>query len=162
MKNWTYIFITFLLVSCQAQETPKVFSEAALNDTFMTLDGESLNFREVLEDYKGQTVFVDVWASWCRDCIEGLPQLKSLQKKHEKVVFLFLSLDKDISRWKKGVKKYEIKGEHYFIQSGWNGDFGEFLNLDWIPRYMVIDKQGNIKLFKAIKITDNNLLNALQ
>ncbi len=162
MKKLIYTVISFLFISCQAQETPVVFSDAALNDTFITMDGKSMVFKEIIDTYKGQTVFIDVWASWCRDCIEGLPQLKTLQKENKAVVFLFLSLDKDMPRWKKGVKKYKIQGEHYFMQSGWDGEFGEFLKLDWIPRYMVVDKQGNIKLFKAIKITDDNLLNALQ
>ena len=28
------------------------------------------------------------------------------------------------------------------MQSGWKGAMGTFLDLDWIPRYMIIDKQG--------------------
>ena len=44
------------------------------------------------------------------------------------------------------------------MQSGWKGPFGEFLDLDWIPRYLVIDKQGNIKLFKATKAKDKNII----
>ena len=162
IKKLTFITVAFLLINCQAQEVPIVFSEEALNDQFVDIDGHSLKFLEILEAHKGQIIFVDVWASWCRDCIEGLPQLKALQKRRKDVTFLFLSLDKDVSRWQKGIEKHEISGEHYFMQSGWNGAFGEFLNLDWIPRYMVIDKDGNIKLFKAIKTTDDNLLKALQ
>ena len=47
------------------------------------------------------------------------------------------------------------------MQSGWKGAFGTFLDLDWIPRYMVIDKQGNIKLFKATKATDIKIIEAI-
>lgn len=150
------------MFNCQAQETPTVFSEAALNDTFVDLKGNNIKFEDILASYNGQTVFIDVWASWCRDCLEGLPELNKLQEEHEDVVFLFLSLDKDINRWKKGIDKHKIKGEHYFMQSGWKGDFGDFLDLDWIPRYLVIDEQGNIKLFKAIKLTDRNIQKALK
>jgi len=39
---------------------------------------------------------------------------------------------------------------------------GTFLDLDWIPRYMIIDKQGGIKVFKAIETTDITLLNNLK
>ena len=162
IKKIACITITFLILSCQAQETPTGFTEEALNDTFVNLNGESIAFKEMLSSYEGQMVFVDVWASWCRDCIEGLPQLKTIQKEHQDVVFLFLSLDKDIKRWKKGIKKHQIIGEHYFMQSGWKGDFGEFLDLDWIPRYMVIDKEGKIKLFKSVKLTDDHIKKALQ
>ena len=151
-----------LLVSCKAQEVPTEFSQEALSDTFITYQGESLKFEEILESYKGQQIVIDVWASWCRDCIEGLPQLKAMQAEYPDVIFLFLSLDKGIDRWKKGIEKYQIQGEHYYMQSGWNGPFGEFLDLDWIPRYMVVDKEGNIKLFRSVKITDKNIIKALR
>jgi hypothetical protein len=48
------------------------------------------------------------------------------------------------------------------MQSGWKGPMGLFLDLDWIPRYMIIDKQGGIKVFKAIKTTDKKLLKNLK
>lgn len=161
MKKWTYLIITCFLMSCQAQETPTLFTQSALNDTFIDYNGQNIKLKNILENYKGKTIFIDVWASWCRDCIEGLPQLERLQKENKEVVFLFLSLDKDIPRWKRGIEKHQIKGEHYFMKSGWDGAFGDFLELDWIPRYLVVDKAGAIKVYKSIKLTDNKLLNAL-
>jgi len=43
-----------------------------------------------------------------------------------------------------------------------NGDLVDFLNLHWIPRYIVVDEKGSISLFKATKITDDDLLTALK
>lgn len=150
------LFILLSFLSCKT-ETPTQFSEAALADTFTTLEGNSIVFKDIIEAHKGQTILIDVWASWCRDCIEGMPKVKTLQKKYKDVAFIFLSLDKTENAWKKGIKKYDVQGEHFFMQSGWEGAFGEFLDLDWIPRYMVIDKQGNIKLFKAVKANDKRI-----
>jgi hypothetical protein len=48
------------------------------------------------------------------------------------------------------------------MQSGWTGAMGTFLDLDWIPRYMILDQQGQIKVFKAIKTSDKTLLNNLK
>ena len=47
------------------------------------------------------------------------------------------------------------------MQSGWKGPFGNFVALDWIPRYMVVDKDGNIKLYKAIEADDTKIKNIL-
>lgn len=162
IQRFTYLAISFLLFNCQGQDTPTLFSEAALNDTFINLEGNEIKFQDLISSYKGQTILVDVWASWCRDCIKGLPQLKELQMEYNDVVFLFLSLDKDIPRWKKGIKKHQIQGEHFYMKSGWNGAFGEFLNLDWIPRYLIVDPEGKIKLYNSEKISDKNILKALQ
>ena len=162
MKNnlLVFLFVTTLL-SCQNRVETQ-FSEAALNDEFVTLNGDTVLFKTILEKHLGNTVFIDVWASWCKDCLEGLPSVKELQAKHPKVDFVYLSLDKTQKAWKKGIDRLEIKGDHYFMQSGWKGAMGTFLDLDWIPRYMIIDKQGAIKVFKAIKTSDITLLNNLK
>jgi len=162
MKNifLVFLFVTTLL-SCQNRVETQ-FSEAALNDEFVTLNGDSMLFKNILETHKGSTVFIDVWASWCKDCFKGLPSVKALQAEHPEVDFVYLSLDKTQKAWKKGIERLEIKGDHYFMQSGWKGAMGTFLDLDWIPRYMIIDKQGAIKVFKAIKTSDITLLNNLK
>jgi len=162
MKNslLVFLFVTTLL-SCQNRVETQ-FSEAALNDEFVTFNGDTVLFKTILQKHLGNTVFIDVWASWCKDCLEGLPSVKELQAKHPNVDFVYLSLDKTQKAWKKGINRLEIKGDHYFMQSGWKGAMGTFLDLDWIPRYMIIDKQGSIKVFKAIKTTDITLLNNLK
>ncbi len=156
IKLFNTLIILLCFTSCNSQ-SPTQFSEEALNDTFITLQGESIQFKDILNKYEGQTILIDVWAAWCRDCIKGMPKVKSIQEKNPEVVYLFLSLDKSIQSWKKAIDKYDVNGEHYYMQSGWDGPFGEFLDLDWIPRYMVVDKQGNIKLFKATRATDKNI-----
>ena len=43
------------------------------------------------------------------------------------------------------------------MPSGWKGPFSDFIDLDWVPRYMVIDGTGNITLFRAITANDPNI-----
>lgn len=153
MKNVLYISLLLLCLGC-AFETPTVFSEKALNDTFIGLNEEPIKFQQILEEHKGKKILINVWASWCGDCREALPEEKKLSEEFPEVVFLHLSLDRDIESWKEGIDKLEIKGEHYFMRSGWKGDFGDFLNLNWIPRYLIVNEKGELQLFKATKPTD--------
>ncbi|MCF7568504.1 TlpA family protein disulfide reductase [Sabulilitoribacter arenilitoris] len=162
MKKTNYILILlFSIFSCNTEE-PTQFSDEALNDTFITLEGNTTTFKDILNTYKGKTVFIDIWASWCKDCIVAIPEIKALQNEFKDVVYVFLSLDKSEKSWKRGIKKYNLTGVHYFIQSGWDGVFSNFINLNWIPRYMVINKAGNIELFKAIKAGDDKLIQAIK
>jgi len=148
------LWVGVFFFNCEAQPDPTSFSEEALKDTFVNSEGEAVRFKSILETYKGKTILIDVWASWCRDCIVGLPNLKAIQKEYDEVVYLFLSMDKTQKSWKNGIKKYDIEGVHYYMASGWDSAFSKSIDLDWVPRYMIVDGEGNIKLFRAIKASD--------
>ncbi|WP_194768321.1 TlpA family protein disulfide reductase [Tamlana sp. I1] len=157
MKKLKYLAILlFTVFSCNSQ-VPTKFSEAALNDEFLNLNGESVAFKTILEAHKGKTIVIDIWASWCSDCIKGMPKVKALQKKHPEAAYVFLSLDRAEKAWKNGIKKYQVEGDHYYLPNGKKSAFGDFVNIDWIPRYIVVDAEGNIKLFKAVEADDNNI-----
>ncbi|WP_242135079.1 TlpA family protein disulfide reductase [Aestuariivivens marinum] len=163
MKKMNYLLILLIsLFSCNVNESPKQFSEAALSDTFTTLQGETIDLKSILETHKGKTILIDIWASWCSDCLVGLPKVKTLQSQYQDVVYIFLSLDRGEAAWKKGIARYQVNGEHYYMASGKKCPFADFVKIDWIPRYMVINKAGNIELFKAVKADDHKLVKALK
>jgi len=157
------IFVAFLFIcflSC-IKETPTQFSELALQEQFISTKDETVTLESILKKHKGKTILIIIWATWCRDCNEELPRIKELQKQNNEVVYVFLSLDRTIEKWKNGISKFEIKGDHYFMPSGWEGPFVDFIDLDWITRYIVIDPQGLIKVYKAIKVNNNQLRESL-
>lgn len=153
--------LSLFLFSCTSQ-APKQFTEDALNDTFINLEDESVTFKSILETYKGQTIVIDIWASWCGDCIKSLPLVKELQKTYTNAAYVFLSLDRGKAAWKRGIKKYEVKGDHYFMPSGKKSPFANFVNISWIPRYMVVNKSGEIVVFNVIEANNDKLIEALK
>lgn len=160
MKILLSTTIFFFAISFQAQEVN--FKPEALNDTFISYEGEEITFSEILDSYKGKTVLIDIWAAWCKDCIIGMPKVKKLQKKNKDVVFLFLSLDKTQETWKKAIDKFKIEGEHFYVPLGWKSPFCSSIDLDWVPRYMVVNPEGEISLYKAIKADDKILKGVLK
>lgn len=167
MKKLLLLPILLLsLVSCAQQTNDNTaFSQEALNDKMKTIDGKEMAFKDILAQYKGKTVVIDIWASWCPDCIKGMDKVHALQHqfKGKDIVFLFLSYDKTEEAWKQGIAKYHVTGEHYLIGSKWKGGaFSNAVKLDWIPRYMVVDKTGKIELFKAIEADDAKLVAILK
>tara|TARA_B110000003_G_scaffold276446_1_gene322978 strand:+ start:29289 stop:29768 length:480 start_codon:yes stop_codon:yes gene_type:complete len=154
-------FFLFLLVLIGCQE-PKQFSNQALQEKFITISNQEKSFKYILEKHKGKKILIDIWASWCSDCIVTLPILKKLQTENPHVSFIFLSLDRSLKSWKNSIVRFQIKGDHYYMKEGKKGGVGDFLNLWWIPRYIVVNEFGEISLFKATKITDQNILKALK
>ena len=160
MKKIIAVLILVITFSINAQE--KQFTTKALNDVLLTTDGAEIIFSDILETYKGKTILIDIWAGWCSDCIKGMPKVKKLQKKNKNVVFLFLSLDKTEENWQKAIKAFKIKGEHYYLASGWKGAFCSTIDLDWIPRYIIVNPEGEIVLYKAIKADDPRIESVLK
>lgn len=156
------ILLLFVGLSSCTMENPTTFTEEALNDVFIAMNNEEVSFKEILAKNKGKKILIDVWASWCTDCLKSLPKVKKIQEQNEDVIYLFLSLDRNLEAWKEGVERLKIKGLHYYMQSGWEGDFGDFLGLNWIPRYVLINEAGEIEVFNATKAADNLILEGLK
>lgn len=137
------------------------FADVTLNKQFEDLQGNKITFKDLIAKHKGTPVLIDVWASWCPDCIKGFPELKKVQEKYPKTSFVFLSLDKTTDKWKESIKKYDLKGNHYYLNEKMKDEFGKSIELDWIPRYILVDAEGNIALKKAIVANDTLLLKTL-
>lgn len=154
--------LTFI-ASCQHKPDPKVFSKEALANVCFSTSGDSITLGEIIDQHKGSIILIDVWASWCHDCAVGLPKIKALKEDYPDVVYLYLSVDKEDDKWVVGNKQFGLDANtSYRIKGAWKkSEIGSFLDLDWIPRYLVVDKKGNISLFKAIKTDDPKLLKAL-
>lgn len=137
------------------------FSEVTLKKEFEDIQGAKVTFKDILARHKGSPVVIDVWASWCPDCIKGFPELKKLQQKYPNSSYVFLSLDKTKDKWTEAIKKYDLKGNHYYLNEKMSGEFGKSIKLDWIPRYIIVDTDGNIALHKAITANDTLLIKTL-
>lgn len=161
MKQIILILLAFIFFACKAQEKT-VFSKEVLSAPMISFSGEELTFNNVIERYKGKKTIIDVWASWCPDCIKGLPKLKKLQEKHSNTNYVFISLDKNQNAWKRGINRYSIKGNHYYVEGGWKSIFAKHIDLDWIPRYIVIDETGKLLIYRAIEADDSRIINVLE
>lgn len=156
------IFLLFMAWDIQAQDTVN-FTPEALQDTFLTLEAKPITFQEILDKNAGKTILIDIWAGWCRDCIVGMPIVKELQEEYNDVVFVFLSLDKDLTSWKRSIERFKIaKGQHYFSTGGWKSPFNKSIELDWVPRYIIVNTEGEMSLYKATKASDRKIKKILK
>lgn len=162
MKNLLILSMALFSILGCAQKEETAFKKEGLENVMVTVANEPIKFAEILKKYQGKTIVIDVWASWCSDCIKGMPKVKALQEKYPNATYLFISMDKTYDAWVNGIEKYDVVGEHYMATDGMKGVFGKSINLDWIPRYMVVDKTGKIALYKAIEADDEQLIKTLQ
>ena len=114
------------------------------------IEAEDENGKSVkLSDYRGKIVFLDVWATWCGGCVEGLPYFVALREKYKErkdIVFLTLTIDEESFKesWKKFLKEKKFSGKipHLFPTN--RESFEKSYCITGIPRYILIDKEGKI------------------
>lgn len=137
------------LASCTAQK--EKFSAEALSEILVSETLEPTELNKIIKKHEGKPILIEVWASWCGDCIKAMPLLKETQSKFPDVAYVFISMDKTPEKWKEGINKYALTGDHYLATDGMKGSFGKSIHLDWIPRYIILDKKGNVLVYKAIE-----------
>lgn len=114
----------------------------------MSLDSTWVN----LSDYKGKTVVVDVWATWCEPCKRMLPLFHQLEQdlKNEDVTFINVCIGTwvEMDLWREMAKEFQIENNTFFV-NGWKSEFVTDYHITGVPRYMVFDKNGCIVSVKA-------------
>ena len=83
---------------------------------------------------------------------------KELEDNNKNIDFVFLSLDRSREGFEKSMERFEMKDkENYWFSSGWKNDFNNYIDLNWIPRYMVIDQKSAIAKYYAISPEDPDI-----
>lgn len=101
-----------------------------------------------LDDLKGKYVYVDVWATWCGPCIREIPSLKKIEKQYhnKNIAFVSMSVDRktDYDKWRKMVEEEELSGIQLYAPKGNQSEFYKNYGIMGIPRFILIDPEGNI------------------
>ena len=108
------------------------------------------SYQGILDKHKGDVIYMDFWASWCGPCKREMPHSVNMQKhfKGKKVTFIFMSSDRDPGAWKRTADALGITGEHYLLNQKVYNERNKVVEVKYIPRYMIYDKNGKL-------ITDN-------
>ena len=72
MKKTIALFVALASFSCSKAQK-KEFSNEALAEKVTAMDGSEVSFQSVVDKYKGKTVVLEFWASWCGDCVKAMP-----------------------------------------------------------------------------------------
>ncbi|TBX70005.1 TlpA family protein disulfide reductase [Flavobacterium silvisoli] len=158
MKKIAVILVVIMIAFAFSTFQKESFSKESLDQKLITPENTEITFKEILKKHHGKPTVIEIWASWCGDCVKAMPKVKEMQAANPNVDYVFISMDKAFDKWHSGIAKHELKGDHYWATGGMKGTFGKSIDLDWIPRYIVLDGKGKIQIYRAIE-TDFDKIN---
>jgi cytochrome c biogenesis protein CcmG/thiol:disulfide interchange protein DsbE len=115
-----------------------------------------------LNQYRGKTIVLNFWASWCAPCVAELPSLIQLQQQMPNIVILAVSFDEDADAY------HQFVSDHHMEKLTTILDLSQKSNLAYgttrPPETYIIDQQGNIrrKFIGAQDWTNPEILNYLK
>ena len=110
---------------------------------FVNMDGIPVN----LSDYRGKTVFINLWATWCPPCRAEMPHIESLYQKvkdTENLEFLMIALDKEFEKSQKFIENKEFTFPVVHASYGINNS----LQSESIPTTLVVNPKGEIIFYQ--------------
>lgn len=121
-------------------------SEEYLNYDFTITDlqGEKIDFNK----FKGKTIFLNIWATWCGPCRAEMPSIQKLYNATDKenIQFVMLSIDDQSAPEK--VSKY-IASKKYNFPVFIAGELPSPLNVSVIPTTFVVGPDGKLAYKKS-------------
>jgi thiol-disulfide isomerase/thioredoxin len=164
----------------QKKDTTKFYSylndlkEDAKNSLVTQLKKQKINLKALpfnlkdtegtivqLNDYKGKTIILDFWSTWCIPCISSFPAMSKIVeqfKSDTSVVFLFINtFENEIDKFKL-VKDFMLKNKYDFkVLVDTENKVAKLFEISIIPVKIIIGKDGKIK-FKSIGFKGQDIL----
>ena len=148
-------FLTMLIDSFanfQIKEQAKYLYQTTKKENFQELYygtslfnplGDTVTF----DLYKGNVLYLDFWATWCKPCLDFIPALEQLRdelKDYEIKIISVAFENLKFNKWKNFIEKRNLTDVQLYAEYGFNNPIAKNLLLTYIPRFIIVDKFGKI------------------
>ncbi len=150
----------FLIIGCSLFIFSGILSAQAYTPD-LSIDIE--RFEKEAFAPKEEVWVVDFWASWCRPCIQSIPEMKSLHEKYAArgVRFISVSWDRNQLQWQNALDHYKMPWNHFVVPKGQEYWLEKNFPHKGIPTVFVINQDGKAKKVKGVYNLDKAIYKAL-
>ncbi|MBQ7279635.1 MAG: TlpA family protein disulfide reductase [Bacteroidales bacterium] len=120
--------------------------------------------RVMLSDLKGKVIYIDVWATWCRPCLNEIPHLENVYqhyRNNKDIMIVSVSIDDNRASWLEKITIDRAPWPQYIINDPQNSALVQNYQINSIPRFLLIDKDGKLLSFNAPRPSDEQIFAVL-
>lgn len=134
-----FILLTGLL-GCNQVNKPIASSDTDKNSEITKIKLVDFNGQLIhLEQYRGKTVFINFWATWCKPCVEEMPSIQKAQALfNDKEIIFLLASSESIEEIKAFSSNHNYNFNYVHL------DKAETLNLQALPTTFIIGPKGSL------------------
>ena len=162
------IIFIFLISSSFANEALSIKNiiiskELKKYDGLTFLDDKDKKIK--IEDYSGNLILLNFWATWCAPCKEEMPSLNNIKNISELKKINIIPINIGEEEYDKSKNFFDELGiENLEIFSGPSGDLAKKFKLRGVPTTIIIDKEGHeiSRIIGSIDFLDKQFLEWLK
>jgi thiol-disulfide isomerase/thioredoxin len=112
-----------------------------IGDSIEGLELETTSNKLLLSDIyeNNQYTLLDFWATWCKPCIEAMPELELIKEEYPQFGVIGFACDK-----KSTTANFETKRPHSWVNVIASDDLQFQFNILGLPNYFLIDSRGKV------------------
>ena len=121
---------------------------------FTDLDGKDIS----ISDFQGKVVVLDMMATWCPSCREGMADLVEVYDRYgDSIEMITVDIDLTETPAQLGDYQEEYGAEWRFAMDNEAQDFLQEFNVQTIPKIVVIDINGDVVFSESVVIAADDL-----
>ena len=140
-----FIFVSIKVIRPLFQEQPESSGSLVMDKPAPEFSYPDLGGRNVsLSQHKGKVVLINVWATWCKPCVDEMPSLERLYQKFKDQPFEILAVSIDADG-KESVAPFMAKHKLSFpALLDQKGDIRGPYGITGVPESFIIDRNGRM------------------